>query len=661
LTGSGKIEITISLEMKRGIRNFFRAARIFCAGCGFLAAFAVLETRADDTFVYAVQLSAAVQANPPQILLSWEPDPYGAISYAISRKSAQATSWGPATVVPGSATNYLDTNVVNGSSYEYQVFKAATLGYKGYGYIYAGINAPMIESRGGLSLIVATNSTTSLSNELGRLEADLIGDGWRVTRHDVSSNDTPAAVRSLIISDYSANPSTHQAVFLLGPVPILHSGNVNYDGHFTRAMPADAFYADIDGVWNNPSFLPSDVELMIGRVDFENMPGAGAPVPWPNETELLRNYLNKDHRWRHKLINVQHLALMGNRRGDESGEATAASGYRNFEPLVGPGNTVEADIQDNAPAAERWISKLATGNYLWAYGCGGGQTNSISALGTNGEYFDVWSTDIVAQDAKAVFVMLFGSYFGNWDGADDIMRAVLATPGMGLACCMAGRPHWFFHHMGLGEPIGYSTRLTMNNSTLYQSQSNGYPRAVYISLMGDPTLRLDPVAPISGLTAAPGADGVHLNWSASPDTVLGYHVYRSTNSAGPFARLTTSLLTGTGFIDATGSSGIYTYMIRAVKLQATPSGTYFNASQGIFVTIDSTPIRVLANRTAGALALTWNSQPGRIYHVLTKTNLAQSSWTDLSGPLTASATNTTWTDEDLSSSPRRFYVVAREP
>jgi len=176
--------------MRRGIRNFLRATRI-CLFCyGLLGVFAALETRADDTFVYAVQLSAAVQANPPQILLSWEPDPYGAISYAISRKSAQATSWGPATVVPGGATNYLDTNVVDGSSYEYQVFKAATLGYKGYGYIYAGINAPLIESRGGLSLIVATNSTTSLSNELGRLEADLIGDGWRVTRHDVSSNDT---------------------------------------------------------------------------------------------------------------------------------------------------------------------------------------------------------------------------------------------------------------------------------------------------------------------------------------------------------------------------------------------------------------------------------------------------------------------------------------
>jgi hypothetical protein len=101
-------------------------------------------------------------------------------------------------------------------------------------------------------------------------------------------------------------------------------------------------------------------------------------------------------------------------------------------------------------------------------------------------------------------------------------------------------------------------------------------------------------------------------------------------------------------------------MIRALKLQTTPSGTYFNASQGMFITIDSKPIRVLANSTAGAVALTWNSQPGGIYHVLGKTNLAQSSWTDLSGSLTAVATTTTWTDQDLNSSPRRFYAIGRE-
>src|SRR5205085_12122890 len=118
---------------------------------------------------------------------------------------------------------------------------------------------------------------------------------------------------------------------------------------------------------------PSDAALMVGRVDMANMPGNRAAVPWPSEVELLRNYLRKDHNWRYGLVSVPRLALMGNRRGDEKGLATAASGYRNFEPLLGPNTVVEANIADTAPRAQRWVSMLFTGNYLWACGCGAGQ------------------------------------------------------------------------------------------------------------------------------------------------------------------------------------------------------------------------------------------------------------------------------------------------
>jgi len=88
------------------------------------------------------------------------------------------------------------------------------------GYIYAGINAPLIESRGKLILIVASESAIGLDNELARLQSDLTGDGWQVIRHDVSSNDTPASVRSLIIADYNADPANVNAAFLFGHVPI---------------------------------------------------------------------------------------------------------------------------------------------------------------------------------------------------------------------------------------------------------------------------------------------------------------------------------------------------------------------------------------------------------------------------------------------------------
>jgi len=474
------------------LRKFCHLARL--AAAALVLAPALLRAE-DSTWLYTVQISAVVQASPASITLNWEPDPYTVDSLTLYRKSKTATSWGAGTSLPTSATNFTDNNVAAGSTYEYQIVKAAHADqtyYTGYGYIYAGINAPLTENRGKLILIVATNSTIGLEAELARLQTDLTGDGWQVLRHDVSSNDAPASVRNLIIGDYNADPANVNAAFLFGHVPTLQSGNLNYDGHEARPMPADSYYADVDGDWSgSPDYLPSDVELMIGRVDLFNMPGVGAPTAWPSEIELLRNYLNKDHNWRNNLIAVQRRALMGNLRGDEGGEATAASGYRNFEPMVGPGNTIEANVEFEQPPETRWVSMLAAGSYLWAFGCGAGQPNACSGLGTaDGDFADARSIDIVSLDAKVVFVMLSGSWFGNWDDQDDLLRSVLATPTMGLTACIAGRPHWFLHHMGLGETIGYSTRLTMNNSTLYQNEINPLPRAIYVALMGDPTPRL---------------------------------------------------------------------------------------------------------------------------------------------------------------------------
>ena len=54
--------------------------------------------------------------------------------------------------------------------------------------------------------------------------------------------------------------------------------------------------------------------------------------------------------------------------------------------------------------------------------------------------------------------------------------------------------------------------------------------------MGDPTLRMHIVAPPSALLVSTGSGGVNLTWNASPNTVVGYHVYRAPTGAGPFTR-----------------------------------------------------------------------------------------------------------------------------
>ena len=199
----------------------------------------------------------------------------------------------------------------------------------------------------------------------------------------------------------------------------------------------------------------------------------------------------------------------------------------------------------------------------------------------HGQYNDVWNTDLYAQDAKAVFFMLEGSHFGNWDHTDNIMRSVLGMRSMGLAVyCIAGRPQYYVHHIGLGEPLGYGVRNTMNNSGLYRDTTNAMYKAVYIELLGDPTLRMEPVAPVSGVNGGENGGVVGLNWFASSDAVAGYHVYRSASISGPYTRLTTTPVSGTSFQDTAPIAGGATYMVRAVALQVNPSGSYYNPSQG---------------------------------------------------------------------------------
>src|SRR5262249_27694974 len=152
----------------------------------------------------------------------------------------------------------------------------------------------------------------------------------------------------------------------------------------------------------------------------------------------------------------------------------------------------------------------------------------------------------------------------------------------------------------------------------------------------------------SNLTATSLGGAVSLNWNASPDPVPGYHVYRAPYPTGPFSRLTSSLVSQTAFSDLNVSPGTYSYMVRAVTLQTTPSGTYFNSSQGILA--DATvpplppPMTLLANRAANSIQLTWNSQPGSSYHVQFKSSHAQDGWTDLSGTIIAAGSTTSWSD-----------------
>jgi hypothetical protein len=216
--------------------------------------------------------------------------------------------------------------------------------------------------------------------------------------------------------------------------------------------------------------------------------------------------------------------------------------------------------------------------------------------------------------------------------------------------------------MGLGETIGYGARLTVNNNMLYQSASNAFMRAVYINLMGDPTLRQDPISPPSGLTATAGSNGVTLNWNPGFDPVLGYNVYVSTGLAGPFSRLNDSLIGATSYTDVESTPGAYYYMVRGVRVETNPSGSYYNASEGVFtsanVIVRAASITVGISLQTGGFALHWNSLPGVTYRVLASSSLHPPNWMNISGTILANGSTTTWSGPIGGGTPQYYFEIA---
>jgi hypothetical protein len=554
----------------------------------------------EETWVYAVQLSATVQADPARIELKWPTYSHPVSGYTVHRKLPRESAWGAGVDLPASAASYVDENVTVGTLYEYQVVKQANYphngpAYKGYGYIATGINAPLVEQRGRVILVVDATIAAPLAGELERLQRDLVGDGWSVVRKDVGRDDRPAHVRALIRAEYAADRERTRAVFLLGHIPVVKSGNLNVDGHEARPMPADVFYGDIDGEWPDadgdgvydPGVLTSDVELQVGRVDFADLTGQSVNFRFPTELELLKRYLDKDHAYRHTAVRPTARALVGNPAGDANGQAYAASGYRNFAVLVGHANVHSVEAQMETPVADRFVTALGQKDYLWVYGCGAGGDFAVNTIGANGEFNGLWSSDFIRQPAKGTFYQFFGSWFADWSKADNLLRSALTAPDYGLAASWSGRPHHFFHHMGMGETLGYGIRTSQNNSgATYQNEVQRQLRGVHIALMGDPTLRMNILAPPSEITASDAAGTVQLTWKASTDTVLGYHVYRSING-DEYTRLSSELVNATSFADPSRPNEAATYLVRAVALHVGPSGSYYHASQGVFASIDA--------------------------------------------------------------------------
>lgn len=565
--------------------------------------------------------SKVIEGAEPAVELSWDlMSP--AETYSIFRKTVDQTSFLPlAADIPEYQNSFIDYNVEAGVRYEYEVranchglFAATSsqgedttvvLPYIAFGYACIGVEAPELDAERKVLLLVDVTVAAALSEEIERLEDDLIAEGWGVVmrtceRAEEFDPEKVAAAKAIVLEEYNADPNRLTTVFLLGRVPVPYSGNLNPDAHGNHkgAWPADVYYASMNNLFWSDSYVnnvtasreanknvPGDgkfdqseigalanVNLQVGRVDFYNMPAFAEETGDP-ELTLLKRYLDKNHAYRSGEMEISDQGLIDdNFKGMI--EAFGSSGWRNIGTFLENDKVTESD----------WFGTLKEEKRFWAYGCGGGNYDKCSGVG-NTENF-------ASQDVNAVFTMLFGSYFGDWDAQNNFLRAPLATSPSVLTCAWDGRPHWFFHHMASGYNIGYSTLVSQTNTVqtykpnvyFLPQYPNGVVYAIgfegtHIALMGDPTLKMyrdDAPKPLNVSVVQPAGKPVELNWEV-PDTddIVFFNVYKSENENGPWEKLNTERFAETSFTDEDLFEGDVYYMVRTSKLRETIGGGRF--------------------------------------------------------------------------------------
>ncbi|MDX2280799.1 MAG: T9SS type A sorting domain-containing protein [Saprospiraceae bacterium] len=543
---------------------------------GFLLASALVfgQSAKDIT----VPIAADVNPSPLSVIVTFENPDTSNILILRRTKGQTGAQWVQAySQANTTITGIIDNSVVAGQTYEYVIQRTrGTL--NAYGYAHVAVGAAAVDNRGKVLVIVDSTTADALGVELVRMKNDMRGDGWVTKPVKIGPSATVTSVKNLIKAEYNADPTNLKAVFLIGRVPVPYSGSSAWDGHpeHAGAWPCDNYYADINGVWtdntvnisaagrpqtNNipgdgkfdQNFIPTPTELQIGRLDFRHLTQGTFGA---TEIELLRRYLDKNHKFRSKQYVPDTKAIIDDNFGYFSGEAFAASGFRNAYPIVGDENIVLGDFFNDTDA----------NSYLMGYGCGGGNYQGAGGVGS--------SSNFGADSVNIVFSNLFGSYFGDWDyDTDPFMPAALASKGSILTCGWAGRPTFFLHSMASGETIGYAMKETQNaptNNGFYGSFGEG---GAHIALLGDPTLRAFVVEPPTNLAVTQKCNNVNLTWTAPVDTnIIGYYVYRSTALDGPYTRVTPNWLTTNTYTETSPGVDTFYYQVRSLYIEYTAGG-----------------------------------------------------------------------------------------
>lgn len=450
-----------------------------------------------------------------------------------------------------------------------------------------------------------------------------------VERHDdvTWSNNLSRiqGVRSNVLSQYTLYTTNLKLLVLIGHVAVPYTGMFPEDGHTGTndnhygAWSSDMFYADINGNWtdgvaygNSPiaprfpittnfvgdgkfdqNLVPSptggtnfNVELGVGRIDFANLPYLSTSPGNLSELALLRRYFNKNHRYRHgqtpvlnrgRILNFIEPPVYSSKWQETAGFGRFPNRTLGslFPPV--PGRLVESDI----------LAETNRLGFLWSHQLGFGDVDRIRAAHPTAEYL-ASNFAYPERQPRTMIGMFMGSWFGDWNlSANNFLRSFLGVPDYGLAAMWA-RDHWPMTEFPLGRSLGELQQFANDYLIVQEGKQpeDAAPKR-WFCILGDPALRYPPMSPVRRFAGTRLGGNISLNWDPTSATTKRYFVFRSsTTTLGPYSLLSdTNGLTSTFFLDSGVPGTPVHYQLRSSELAASGSGTFWNPSQSITVTV----------------------------------------------------------------------------
>lgn len=531
----------------------------------------------------------------------------GSTRYQVYTKNANGASWDRIADLKGNDTLFVDSTYLLGTRKEYRVARTSSnyTGFDGNGYMVAGFDVPAAKKLGRALVLIEDIYQTTAVDLMAQYLNQIQNEGYQVDTHYVNKNDKVTDVKDWIFKQWSNDKNSFTTVLLLGRIPVPYSGNYRPDGHtdHTGAWPADLYYGAFDISWTDNSVsntsatfsrnhnkpgdgkfdlsrynIPSKslteyVNIPVGRVDLTNMPSFG------NDTNLLKRYLNKSLAFRTGVHKARLKSLVDDNFGYFGSEAFASGGFRN-------GSVFSAwDISTGD-----YRNEMSKNSFLLSYGCGPGSYTSCAGVST--------SNDFVNDSLLNPFTLTFGSYYGDWDNANNFLRAPLASRGWGLASVWSGRPYWMMHACAHGAPLAEATINTYNTWNLYNAA--GFQAGVHVALMGDPTLRMFAVDNVHDLEVESHCDArVTLEWGKIQDLADSVIIERWDGSDWKSNGVYKGTDTAANFYLGTGK---HTLSIRFLKLMESASGTWwqYGARRIEDVAVDTIPAGKITGNISNA-------------------------------------------------------------